>query len=71
MNSRAVDPQRGTAIRELVVLSTKLLETAQRLHCGPERAAALEEISRFQGRLALLVLESERRTYPQSGERST
>lgn len=71
MSNRAMDPRQGTAVRELVVLLAKLLETAQGLHPGPERAAVLEEISRFQGRLALLVLDSESRTYPQPSERST
>jgi hypothetical protein len=39
MSNHPMDPPQGTDVRELVVLLAKLLETAQQLYPGPERAA--------------------------------
>lgn len=43
---------RAAEVRDLFVLLMRLLETALQLPPGPERGNALEQIGRFQERLA-------------------
>jgi hypothetical protein len=55
MNDDAKQTPETTDLYELTLLLMRLFERVQRLPLGPERSAALEQISDFQLRLGTIL----------------